>query len=138
MRTHLLEKCEKIPAPARRQLKVQNKTMEENNVDEVNSKQVSRRKTYAFRQDIDTISKYSRLFANLTNEGASGMRGDGAAAIEVENGLKNLRAELRKMKGPHTGITRTPSKPIRCHICNKLFFDCVEYADHSTNHPPLD
>lgn len=124
MSTHLLENCEKIPSSARRQLLQKEKT-----IDNANSKQVSRRKTFAIRQDNDSIPKYSRFFVSLTNE-------DGAV-IDVENGLKNLRAELRKIKGPHAGITRTPSKTIRCHICNKLFLDCVEYADHTTNHPPL-
>ncbi|XP_055302640.1 uncharacterized protein LOC129568587 isoform X2 [Sitodiplosis mosellana] len=107
MMTHLLEKCEKIPASARRALN-------EKNVDDFNSKQV--------------------FFVSVRNEDASGMRGDGGAAIDVENGLKNLRAELRKIKRPHTGITRTPSKAIRCHICKMNFFDCVEYADHSISH----
>lgn len=128
MTMHLLEKCEKIPASVRRQL-----LKKEGKIDEANSKQVSR-KSFAFRQDIDSISKYSRFFVNLTNEG---VRDEGAAAIDVENGLKNLRAELRKTRGAYTGIKRTPSKPIRCHICKKLFLDCVKYADHSTNHPPL-
>lgn len=129
MMTHLLEKCEKIPASARRQL-----SQKEKDCDEANSKQVSRRKTEAFRQDNDFVSKYSRFFVNLTNDGASGVQGDGIAAIDVEKSLKNLRSELRKIKSAYTGITRTPSKPIRCHICKKLFLDCVEYADHSANH----
>lgn len=128
MMTHLLEKCEKIPASARRQL-----LQKEKDCDEANSKQVSRRKTEAFRQDNDFVSKYSRFFVNLTNDG---VQGDGIAAIDVEKSLKNLRSELRKIRSAYTGITRTPSKPIRCHICKKLFLDCVEYADHSANHPP--
>lgn len=123
MTTHLLEKCEKIPASVRRQLLQKN---EKN--DEKNSKQVSRRKTQAFRQEIDSISKYSRFFVNLTNE---------PGQVDVANGLTNLRAELRKVKSAHTGVVRTPNKSIRCHICNKLFLDCVKYADHSANHPSL-
>lgn len=114
--THLEEKCEKIPPSARRQL-----LQKEKHVDEANSKL----NAYALRQDIDSVSKYSRFFLNIANEGTSG----------VENGLKILRAELRKIKGPHIGITRTPSKAIRCHICKKAFLDPIEYADHSTNHP---
>ena len=119
--THLEEKCEKIPPSARRQL-----LQKEKHVVEANSKPNARK----IRQDIDSVSKYSRFFLNITNEGASGV-----AAIDVENGLKNLRAELRKTKGPHIGIARTPSKAIRCHICKKAFLDPIEYADHSTKHP---
>lgn len=129
MTTHLLEKCEKIPASARRQLLQKNE-----NSDETKSKLVSRHRPQV---EIDSVSKYSRFFVNLRNDDASGMQGGGGGvtAINVENGLKNLRAELRKIKNAHTGIIRTPSKPIRCHICKKYFLDCVEYADHSTNHP---
>lgn len=118
--THLEDKCEKIPPPARRQLKLQ----KEKPTDETNSKQNA-----ILHQDISKHNKYSRFFLNITNEGASGV-----AAIDIENGLKNLRSELRKIKGPHFGITRTPSKAIRCHLCKKAFLNPIEYADHSTNH----
>lgn len=129
MTTHLLEKCEKIPASARRQLHCQQQQKVES-FDDSNSKQVSSRKTKIFGQEIDPISKYSRFFAKIN--GSSGMQ-----AEDVENGLKNLRAELRKIKSAHIGITRTPSKAITCHLCKKTFLNCVEYADHSSNHPPL-
>lgn len=128
MTTHLLEKCEKIPASVRRTL-----LQKKDNSDEIKSKQVSRHRTHAFGQDIDSISKYSRFFVNVSNGGASGMPSDDVTGIDVENGLKNLRAELRKIKSVHTGIIRTPSKPLRCHICKKIFFDCVEYAEHSSS-----
>lgn len=119
MMVHLLEKCEKIPASVRRQL-----LQKEESCGEAKSKQVSRRKTNAFNhQENDSISKFSRFFQDLRND------------IDVENGLKKLRAEIRRTNG-HTGIARTPSKPIKCHICKKLFLDCVEYADHITKHPP--
>lgn len=122
MTTHLLEKCEKIPASVRRQLLQKAETC-----NDAISKQLSRQ---ALRQEFDSISKYSRFFVNMSNEGTSGMRID-----EVEKGLKNLRTELRKTKSAHTGIIRTPSKPIRCHICNFVTLDCVEYAEHISNHP---
>lgn len=121
MTTHLLEKCEKIPASVRRQL-----LQKAENCNEATSKQLSRQ---ALRQEFDSISKYSRFFVNVSNEGASGMQID-----EVEKGLRNLRAELRKTKNAHTGIIRTPSKPIRCHICKFVTLDCVEYADHISKH----
>lgn len=36
----------------------------------------------------------------------------------------------------HSGIFRTPSKMIRCKLCNDMFLNCVEYAEHcSNNHP---
>lgn len=127
MKAHLLEKCEKIPASARRQL-----LQKEESCGEAKSKQVSRRKYHAFnQQENDSISKYSRFFLNLRNDM------QGVATIDVENGLKNLRAEIRKTKSGHSGIARTPNKPIKCHICNKLFLDCVEYADHITKHTSL-
>lgn len=119
--THLLERCEKIPASARRQLLQKN-----DNSDEDKSKHVPRHRSQA---QIDSLSKYSRFFTNLTNVGDGDIR-----AVDVENGLKNLRAELRKNKNAHTGIIRTPRKPLRCHICKKMFLDCVEYAAHSSNH----
>lgn len=112
MKTHLLEKCEKIPATVRRQL------LQKEDI----SKQSSRQ---AFRPEIDNVSIYSRFFVN---EGASGMQG-----VDVEEGLKNLRVELRK-KSAHTGIIRTPRKFLRCHICKQVFIDCVEYAVHFSNH----
>lgn len=123
MTTHLLEKCEKIPASVRRQLL---KKAEISN--DVTSKQLLRYE--ALRYETDSISKYSRFFVNVSNDGTSGLQKD-----EVEKGLKNLRAELRKIKGAHTGIIRTPNKPLRCHICKKHFLDCVDYAEHITNHP---
>lgn len=77
MKTHLLEKCEKIPAPVRRQLM--------NISRETNSKQVSRTRS-GIGQGIDSISKYSRFFQNLTNDGASGMQGD----VVFENGFEKF------------------------------------------------
>lgn len=126
MKTHLLENCDKIPPAARRQLLKK----EETSIEEVqcNSKQVSRRRTQAFDREIDFISKYSRLFKNVTNDSGT----QTSATNDIETGLKTLRNELRKANSAHTGIARTPSKPIRCHICKKIFFDCVEYAEHSS------
>lgn len=130
LKTHQLEKCEKIPASARRQL-----LQKENENNEANSKQILSRRSHVNPQ-IDDFSKYSRYFVSLSsNEGTSDMRNDDNVA-EINFGLKNLRAELRK-RAP-SGIQRTPQKSIRCHICKKLFLDAVEYADHSTNHPPLE
>lgn len=124
MTTHLLEKCEKIPASVRRQLLQKQESCNSaicKNVIPLNK-----------RQEIDFISKYSRFFAIVTNESASGMQGD-----DVEKGLKDLRAEVRKIKSGHTGIIRTPNKPLRCHICKKQFLDCVEYALHSSSHAQI-
>lgn len=123
--THLLENCTKIPAAARRLLL---KNEQDNTRDNANSKQESRRKTLAAHHDIDSLSKYSRFFVNVTNEGAS----ESVASVD-EKMLNDLRAELRKEKGI-TGIIRTPRKTIQCHICKKLFLDCVEYAEHIENH----
>lgn len=121
MTTHLLEKCEKIPAVVRRQLL---KKAEVTN--DVTSKQKQRE---SLRHESDSILKYSRFFVNVSNGDASDLQSD-----EVEKGLKNLRAELRKTKGGHSGIIRTPSKTLRCHICSKHFLDCVDYAEHISNH----
>lgn len=115
MTTHLLEKCEKIPAIVRRQLIVSHSK----------SKPLLRQEELRHESDL-TI--YSRFFVNISNEGASSLHGD-----EVVKGLKNLRAELRKIKSAHTGIIRTPNKTLRCHVCKKHFLDCVEYAEHITN-----
>lgn len=122
MTTHLLEKCDKIPASARRKL-----LQKAESSNSTTSKQLSKQ---TMRQDTDSISKYSRFFVNMSKEGASGMQGD-----DVEKRLQILQTELRKIKNSHTGIIRTPSKSIQCHICKKLFLDCVEYADHTSNHP---
>lgn len=113
MKLHMLEKCEKIPSTVRRNMKMAN------NGDEPKSK-ILRRKTLISDQEIDPISKHCRFFANLN--GSITMQ----AAVEKE---------LRKIKGAHLGITRTPSKAIKCHLCKKSFFNCVAYADHIANHP---
>lgn len=118
MATHLREKCEKIPAAIRRQL------LKNDITNNVTSKQKQRD---SLRLEYDSISKYSRFFINISND-TTALQSD-----EVEKGLKNLRAELRKTKGI-TGITRTPSKTLRCHICKKHFLDCVDYAEHIANH----
>lgn len=119
MTTHLHEKCEKIPAVVRRQL-----LKKADITNDATSKQKQRE---SLRHESDSISKYSRFFVNLSN-------GAGLQSDEVEKGLKNLRAELRKTKGGHTGIIRTPKKTLRCHICKQLFLDCVDYAEHISNH----
>lgn len=119
MLTHLLEKCEKIPALARRLLH------KEETVQETYSK----KPRSGIGQDIYSVSKYSRFFQNLTNDNQSEIPG----SVDIENGLRNLRAELKKMKIAHPGIVRTPNKSLRCHVCKKLFLDCVDYADHCTS-----
>lgn len=113
MATHLLEKCEKIPSAARRQLFPDGA---------INSKQGCRRE----KLKIDNINKYSSFFEEIMKNKEE--------PVDIENSLKNLRKEFRKTKNPHTGIIRTPKKPLKCHICKKIFMDCVEYADHITNH----
>lgn len=120
MAAHLIERCEKIPATLRRQL-----LQDEKYRDEAKNKQVCRRKSIAYNQENDSISEYSRFFVNLRND---------VHCIDGVDGLKNLRAEIRKTNIGHIGVSRTPSKLIRCHICQKIFFDCVDYAEHSTTH----
>lgn len=114
MSIHLLENCERIPAAVRRQL-LQKTEM----CDESNSKRIAKKLQI---KEIDATSKYSRFFANL----------NGSLSIQAD-----VEKELRKIKGAHLGITRTPSKAIKCHLCKKSFLNCVAYADHSTNHPAL-
>lgn len=114
MATHLLEKCEKIPSAVRRQLFS----------DEANN---SKQRRHRENLQNDNIYKYSSFFDEI--------RKNIEEPAAIESSLKHLREEFRKTKNVHTGIIRTPKKPLRCHICKKVFMDCVKYADHITNHP---
>lgn len=125
---HLLEKCEKIPATHRRLLL-------KNENDQAISNQKNR------KQDITHLSqrnnetwKHSRFFVEKINQAVSNAQNDCNATNYVESDLNSLRSELKLLSNAHSGVKRTPKKSLKCHICNQIFWDCVEYAVHSSNH----
>lgn len=127
LKIHLFEKCEKIPAARRRQLL----QIDERNKAINNCKQASH--TPFDKRSFDIVLKTSRFFVDLTNEAVSGINGGksgDAAAIDFDG----LKADLKKYSNAHLGVKRTPSKTIRCHVCNKIFLNCAEYATHVSDH----
>lgn len=133
LKIHLFEKCEKIPAARRRQLL----QIDERNKAINNNCKPSSEKPFNNARSFDIVLKTSRFFVDLTNEAVSGINGersDNVAAID----LNGLTADLKKYSNAHLGVKRTPSKSIRCHVCNKIFLNCAEYAAHVTDHQLVD
>lgn len=128
LKIHLFEKCEKIPAARRRQLlQIDERNKARNNCKQASHTPFNKPRTF------DIVLKTSRFFVDLTNETVSGNNceksGD-AAAIDFDG----LKADLKKYSNAHLGVKRTPSKSIRCHVCNKIFLNCAEYATHVSDH----
>lgn len=126
---HLMENCEKIPASQRRLLL-------KNDADPTKDKN---RKPYSHKivlnaRKIEQTWEHSRFFLEKINQAKSITTDDNDATSNIESGLSNLRNEMKLLSNAHTGVKRTPKKLLKCHMCEKKFLDCVQYAIHISNH----
>lgn len=124
LNVHLQDKCDKITPIQRRQLL-------QKIAGSIDSKHVETlyRKARATR----FIPNDSRFFLDITNEAASGLH-QSENSEALANGLNELKASMKRLSKACVGITRTPSKSIKCHICSRAFLNCVEYATHIVEH----
>lgn len=120
---HLQDKCDKIPATQRRQL-LQKMS---GSIDSKHEHPIIR-KVRASR----FIPNDSRFLLDITNEAASGLHQ--SENSEAAKGFIQLKASMRRLSKAYMGITRTPSKSIKCHICRRAFLNCAEYATHVVEH----
>lgn len=122
---HLADNCEKIPASHRRLLLKDQKEKAE-----IKTRKHDSDKHFQSQCQNDAW-KHSRFFVEKFNQAVSASY---TATKSMESGLSNLRNELKLISNAHSGVTRTPKKAIKCLACNRLFWDCVEYAIHKSNH----
>lgn len=122
---HLADNCEKIPASHRRLL-----LKDQNDKAESKTRKHDSDKHFQSQRQNDTW-KHSRFFVEKFNQAVSVSH---TATKSMESGLNSLRNELKLLSNAHSGVKRTPKKAIKCLPCNKLFWDCVEYAIHMSNH----
>lgn len=122
---HLADNCEKIPASHRRLLL-------KDQTDKAESKTRKHDSDKHFQsQRQNDAWKHSRFFVEKFNQAVSTSH---TATKSMESGLNSLRNELKLLSNAHSGVKRTPKKAIKCLTCNRLFWDCVEYAIHMSNH----
>lgn len=133
LNVHLSENCEKIPASHRRLLS-------KDTDDTVNSKQVSVGKLNAKRSNnnFKHSARLDRFIDAITNEAASDLSvaqsmNSGSGAFDLTQIKNEIKKFTNKSTG-HSGIIRTPTKAMRCRICKAIFYNCVEFAEHCTDH----
>lgn len=122
---HLADNCQKIPASHRRLL-----LKDQTDKAEIKTRKHDSDKHFQSQRQNDTW-KHSRFFVEKFNQAVSASH---TATKSMESGLNSLRNELKLLSNAHSGVKRTPKKAIKCLACNKLFWDCVEYAIHKSNH----
>lgn len=119
---HLLNNCEKIPATQRRLL-------QDTRPASSNSKPLV---TVVGRtRSSQLMPNRSRFFLDVTNGAAAAAE---AGARRSDTGLGALAANMKRLPNTFSGVTRTPSKSIKCHICRRAFLNCAEYAMHVVEH----
>lgn len=123
LRLHLLNNCEKIPSTQRRLLLQSEQPS--NNTSKPLVPTLVRPKRLSH-----LISNRSRFFLDVTNEAAAAAAG----APKSDTGHGELVATIKRMPKVFAGVTRTPSKSIKCHICRCAFLNCAEYATHVVEH----
>lgn len=122
---HLADNCEKIPASHRRLL-----LKDQTDKAEIKTRKHDSDKHFQSQRQNDAW-KHSRFFVEKFNQAVSASH---TATKSMESGLSSLRNELKLLSNAHSGVKRTPKKAIKCLACNRLFWDCVEYAIHKSNH----
>lgn len=113
---HTVENCTKIsPAERKRIIAVNEAKSKCGNTNQSNT-------------DMDVTKINWQTISNRVNLQAGG------AALDACDGSDNSLHKLPNMG--HSGIYRTPSKSIPCKICNIVFMNCVEYAEHCVEQHP--
>lgn len=74
-------------------------------------------------------ARFTRLLTDLINESRS--NGDGQRNTMT---AEETKLRLSNMSLGHCGVYRTPTKSIKCNICNAVFMNVVLYAEHSLLH----
>lgn len=82
-----------------------------------------------FSSSIANSARFTRLLTDLISESQS--KGDGQRNTSTAD---ETRLRLSKMSLGHSGVYRTPTKSIKCNICNAVFMSCVLFAEHSLLH----
>lgn len=125
---HMQENCTKIqPAERKRMFADQ---ADRNKFDAAGNKQNSIAKAPTkFSSSIANSARFTRLLTDLITESQS--KGDGQRNTSTAD---ETRLRLSKMSLGHSGVYRTPTKSIKCNICNAVFMSCVLFAEHSLLH----
>lgn len=126
---HMQENCTKIQPAERKRMFAEPK--DRNKSDGTGNKQNSIAKASAKSSNsLANSARFTRLLTDLISESQS--NGDGRH--NNTSTVDETRLRLSKMSLGHSGVYRTPTKSIKCKICNAVFMSCVLFAEHSLMH----
>lgn len=129
---HMQENCTKIQPAERKRMFAE--IADRNKSDAAGNKQYrllkSSLKSSSSSSSLANSARFTRLLTDLINESQSNRDGQPNNSTTVDE----TRLRLSRMSLGHSGVYRTPSKSIKCKICNAVFMSCVQFAEHSLLH----
>ncbi|XP_021699444.1 uncharacterized protein LOC5569196 [Aedes aegypti] len=125
---HLISNCLKIPIPDKRKLLAQD--------DRVRAKSSPSRTPNGLLKPPTLTGSATSLDTDTSTSSSIGdtsANSSSASTRPASSGKGAIRKPGRTGVG-HTGITRTPKKEMKCHLCNRKYLNAVEYALHVQAH----
>ncbi|XP_029710544.1 nucleolar protein dao-5 [Aedes albopictus] len=128
---HMISNCLKIPIPDKRKLLAQD--------DRERAKSSPSRGTPIANGFLKPPTASGSATSLDTDTSTSSSIGDtsanssSASTRPAASKTGAIRKPVRTGVG-HTGITRTPKKEMKCHLCNRRYLNAVEYALHVQAH----
>lgn len=131
---HLMENCAKIsPVERKRLIEVaEQQKIAKSKTQNGNKKS---HKSHVFNLNSNKIFNSVNLDGVSIDATNSGVGGKCIDACDGEANNSNI-FKIPTVHLGHSGIYRTPTKSIPCKICNTIFFNAVEYAQHCVDAHP--
>ncbi|XP_065092445.1 uncharacterized protein LOC135713290 [Ochlerotatus camptorhynchus] len=124
---HLIINCLKIPIPDKRKLLAQNDLQRASSSKSSSTPLNGHIKLPSSGSTVNSDTSASSSIGDTSSNNASG-----SGTTQPTSSTGAIRKKARTVG--HTGITRTPKKEMKCHLCNRRFLNAVEYALHVQAH----
>ncbi|XP_055617399.1 serine-rich adhesin for platelets [Toxorhynchites rutilus septentrionalis] len=135
---HLASNCVKIPLLEKRKLLAQNEQQRAASAKTTTTLPTNDRSTRERMVRPSTSRADSSNRENSSNNSDTSTSSSiGDTSTNTSGGKltnNNNNSTSRKLAVGHTGITRTPKKEMKCHLCVQRFLNAVEYALHVQTH----
>lgn len=131
---HLMENCTKI-SPVERKRLIEVAEQQKIAMSKTQNGNKKSHKSHVFNLNSNKIFNSVNLDGVSIDANNSGVGGKRIDAYDGEANDSNIFKIPTNNLG-HSGIYRTPTKSIPCKICNTIWFNAVEYAQHCVDAHP--
>uniref|UniRef100_A0A1Q3FYQ9 C2H2-type domain-containing protein n=1 Tax=Culex tarsalis TaxID=7177 RepID=A0A1Q3FYQ9_CULTA len=132
---HVVANCDKVPLPEKRRLLAEGERERAANVVKRSTPDAAKRQRLSMRPPTTSTNRSasSTRSGDETDTSTCSSNG-GTTGSAVVAAAATTRKKVAVKSSGGGGISRTPSKELKCHLCARRFLNAVEYALHVQAH----